>query len=93
MPNEKFDPITVEAQLVQARILPVRADIPPPFLGTLEQQFTEHDPRKWALWRISMVRQFQPAVSDRCPPKTCCTSRVSPRGVHRARGLRNPSGS
>jgi hypothetical protein len=31
-------------------------------VGTLEQNFTEHDPRKWALWRISMVRQFQPTV-------------------------------
>ena len=62
MSNEKFDPITVEAQLVQAKILPARADIPPAYLGTVEQHFTEHDPRKWALWRISMVRQFQPAV-------------------------------
>jgi hypothetical protein len=49
-------------QLVQAEILPARADTPPPFLGTLEEQFTEHDPRKWALWRISMVRQFQPTA-------------------------------
>ena len=62
MPNKKFDPITVEAQLVQAKILPMRADTPPTHLGTLEQDFTEHDPRKWALWRISMVRQFQPGV-------------------------------
>ena len=62
MSNEKFDPITVEAQLVQAKILPTRADTPPNYLGTVEQHFTEHDPRKWALWRISMVRQFQPAV-------------------------------
>jgi hypothetical protein len=30
--------------------------------GPLERHFTEKDPRKWALWRISMVRQFQPAV-------------------------------
>lgn len=62
MSNEKFDPITVEAQLVQAKILPTRADTPPTYVGTLEQNFTEHDPRKWALWRISMVRQFQPTV-------------------------------
>jgi hypothetical protein len=62
MSNESFDPITVEAQLVQAEILPPRADTPPSPLDSLERNFTEHDPRKWALWRISMVRQFQPAV-------------------------------
>ena len=62
MSNERFDPIAVEVQLAQARMLPARADTPPTFLGTLEEEFTEHDPRKWALWRISMVRQFQPAI-------------------------------
>ena len=62
MSNKKLDPITVETQLVQAKILPTRGDTPPTYVGTLEQHFTEHDPRKWALWRISMVRQFQPAV-------------------------------
>jgi hypothetical protein len=69
MPNKKFDPITVEAQLVHAKILPTRADTPPTYLGTLEQDFTEHDPRKWALWRISMVRQFQPAVLGQMSPE------------------------
>jgi hypothetical protein len=69
MSNKKFDPITVEAQLVQAKILPTRADTPPTYLGTLEQDFTEHDPRKWALWRISMVRQFQPAVLGQMSPE------------------------
>jgi hypothetical protein len=67
MSNEKFDPITVEAQLVQAKILPTRADTPPTYLGTLEENFTDHDPRKWALWRISMVRQFQPEVLGQMP--------------------------
>ena len=67
MSNEKFDPITVEAQLVEAEILPARADTPPIYLGTLEENFTDHDPRKWALWRISMVRQFQPAVLGQMP--------------------------
>jgi hypothetical protein len=69
MSNKKFDPITVEAQLVQAKILPARADTPPTYLGTLEQDFTEHDPRKWALWRISMVRQFQPTVLGQMSPE------------------------
>jgi hypothetical protein len=69
MPSKKFDPITVETQLVQAKILPTRADTPPTYLGTLEQDFTEHDPRKWALWRISMVRQFQPAVLGQMSPE------------------------
>jgi hypothetical protein len=64
MSNEKFDPIAVEAQLVQARILPARADTPPAYLGTVEEHFTEHDPRKWALWRISMVRSAILAVTS-----------------------------
>ena len=67
MSKGRFDPITVEAQLVQARILKPRGDTPPTFPGTLEEHFTEHDPRKWALWRISMVRQFQPAVLGQMP--------------------------
>jgi hypothetical protein len=62
MSNKRFDPITIEAQLVQAKILPARSDTPPIYLGTIEQNFTENDPRKWALWRISMVRQFQPEI-------------------------------
>ena len=62
MPNEMFDPVAVEAQMVKAGLLPARADTLPGRLGPLERHFTEHDPRKWALWRISMVRQFQPAV-------------------------------
>ena len=78
MSNEKFDPIPVEAQLVQPKILPTRADTPPIYVGTLEQNFTEHDPRKWALWRISMVRQFQPTVLGHISAEPCCTSQVSP---------------
>jgi hypothetical protein len=62
MSNKRFDPITIETQLVQAKILPTRSDAPPTYPGTIEQNFTENDPRKWALWRISMVRQFQPEV-------------------------------
>jgi hypothetical protein len=60
--GKAFDPIIIEAQLVQAKVLPTRSDTPPAYPGTLEQNFTEHDPRKWALWRISMVRQFQPEI-------------------------------
>jgi hypothetical protein len=67
MPNEKFDPIALEAHLVQAKIIPPRGDTPPTYFGTLEENFTEHDPRKWALWRISMVRQFQPAILGQMP--------------------------
>ncbi len=62
MPKETFDPVAVEAQMVQAGLLPARADTLPSRLCPLERHFTEHDPRKWALWRISMIRQFQPAV-------------------------------
>jgi hypothetical protein len=57
-----FDPIAVETEMVKAGLLPPRADVLPSKLGLLEKHFTEKDPRKWALWRISMIRQFQPAV-------------------------------
>jgi hypothetical protein len=62
MAYDAFDPIAVEAEMVKAGLLPPRADVLPSKLGLLEGHFTEKDPRKWALWRISMIRQFQPAV-------------------------------
>ena len=62
MQHEPFDPIAVEAEMVKIGILPPRADPPPSQLPSLERHFTENDLRKYALWRISMIRQFQPAV-------------------------------
>jgi hypothetical protein len=62
MAHEKFDPIAVEAEMVKVGLLPPRSDVLPSKLGSLESYFTEKDLRKWALWRISMIRQFQPAV-------------------------------
>jgi hypothetical protein len=62
MAHEAFDPIAVEAEMVKVGFLPPRADVLPSKLGSLERHFTEKDIRKWALWRISMTRQFQPAV-------------------------------
>jgi hypothetical protein len=62
MGKGSFDAISVEHRLVEAGVLPPRADAPAGALGDLESVFTEYDPRKWALWRISMVRQFQPVV-------------------------------
>lgn len=62
MTHEVFDPVTVEAEMVRLNFLPPRADELPSKLGPLERNFTEKDPRKWALWRISMIRQFQPTV-------------------------------
>ena len=62
---EPFDPVAVEQALVDHELLPPRVDNPLGVLGELENEFTEHDPRKWALWRISTVRQFQPAVLKR----------------------------
>jgi hypothetical protein len=55
----KFDPIIVERVLVERGQLPERLDAGPGELGDLEALFTERDLRKYALWRISMVRQFQ----------------------------------
>src|ERR1035438_580206 len=48
--------------MVKVGFLPPRADVLPSKLGSLERHFTEKDLRRWALWRISMIRQFQPAV-------------------------------
>lgn len=62
MAHEEFDPIAVEAKMVEIGILPPRADPPPSQLPSIERHFTENDLRKYALWRISMIRQFQPAV-------------------------------
>lgn len=62
MAHEEFDPIAVEAEMVKIGILPPRADPPPSQLPSLERHFTENDLRKYALWRISMIRQFQPEV-------------------------------
>jgi hypothetical protein len=59
---EEFDPIQVEAAMVREGVLTPRADKPFGQLGELERFFTEYDPRKWALWRISMVRQFDVGV-------------------------------
>ena len=59
MKRAKFDPIAVESALVECGQLPERLDSGPGELGTLEDLFTERDLRKHALWRISMVRQFQ----------------------------------
>jgi hypothetical protein len=63
--RESYDAIEVERALVQRGVLPERADEPAGPAGSLESDFTEYDPRKWALWRISMVRQFQPTVLKR----------------------------
>lgn len=62
MAREAFDPIAIETEMVKVGLLPPRADVLPSKLGSLERHFTEKDLRKWALWRISMIRQFQPAV-------------------------------
>jgi len=51
--------------MVERNVLPPRADPPQGPLAELERHFTENDLRKYALWRISMVRQFQPAVLKR----------------------------
>jgi hypothetical protein len=55
----KFDPIAVERALVECGQLPERLDSGPGELGPLEDLFIERDLRKYALWRISMVRQFK----------------------------------
>jgi hypothetical protein len=60
-----YDPVAVEQTIVDRGLLPARRDNPVGELGDLESDFTEKDPRKWALWRVSMVRQFQPAVLRR----------------------------
>jgi hypothetical protein len=65
MSSEIFDPVGVEREMVTAGMLPPRADTPNPRYATLEHHFTEADPRKYALWRISMVRQFRPEVLRR----------------------------
>jgi hypothetical protein len=65
MNTEAFDPVSVERVMVERRVLGPRADPSPGALAELERHFTEDDPRKYALWRISMVRQFQPAVLKR----------------------------
>jgi hypothetical protein len=57
--RSRFDPIAVEQALVECGELPERVDAGPGRLGHLEDLFTERDLRKYALWRISMVRQFQ----------------------------------
>ena len=59
MKSARFDPIKVEKALVERKQLPERVDSGPGELGPLEDLFTERDLRKYALWRISMVRQFQ----------------------------------
>jgi hypothetical protein len=60
-----FDAVAVEREIVRRGVLPARVDESRGPLAELERDFTEYDPRKWALWRISMVRQFQPAVLKR----------------------------
>lgn len=65
MAGETFDPVAVEAEMIRIKMLPVRADTPPNPLEQIERHFTERDLRKYALWRISMVRQFQPTVLRR----------------------------
>lgn len=62
MKQEKFDPISIEKEIVRHGLLPDRVDPPEGELGQLERLFTDKDLRKYALWRISMVRQFQPSV-------------------------------
>jgi hypothetical protein len=62
MTSTSFDPIAVERKKVEERVLPARADSAVGPLAELEHHFTEYDPRKYALWRTSMVRQFQPSV-------------------------------
>ena len=62
MKSERFDPILIEREMVSRGLLPERVDPPEGQLGQLERLFTDKDPRKYSLWRISMVRQFQPSV-------------------------------
>jgi hypothetical protein len=62
MDREAFDPIAVEREMVTAGLLPTRADKPHGHLGKFERHFIEADLHKYALWRISMVRQFQPLI-------------------------------
>ncbi|NLT56610.1 MAG: hypothetical protein GXX79_19030 [Actinomycetales bacterium] len=62
MKQNPFDPISVEKAMVEAGVLPQPADLESRRLGNNEQMFTEYDPRKYALWRISTVRQYQPCV-------------------------------
>jgi hypothetical protein len=62
MAYEAFDPIAVEAEMIKTEYLPTRVDTHPSRMGQLEHYSTEQDRRLYALWRISMVRQFQPAV-------------------------------
>src|SRR5260370_18907946 len=63
-----FDPVAIEAEMVRSGVLPERGDSPIGPLGELEKLFTEFDERKYALWRISMVRQLQPAVLKQLSP-------------------------
>src|SRR6266568_6303296 len=78
MSNKELDPITVEAQLVQAKILPTRADTPQPTWApsnrTSLNMILASGHCGESLWCASSSQQF----SDKCPLKTCCTSRVSP---------------
>ena len=53
MKQNPFDPISVEKAMVEAGVLPQPADLESRRLGNNEQMFTEYDPRKYALWRIS----------------------------------------
>jgi hypothetical protein len=57
-----FDPMYFERAMVAAAVLGARGDAPTGPLGPLEDQFTEFDERKYALWRISTARQFSPTV-------------------------------
>jgi hypothetical protein len=67
MRTKPFDPIATEQAMVQADVLKPRVDSADGPLGDLELFFTEHDPRMWALWRISMVRQFDPRLLRQLP--------------------------
>ena len=62
-----FDAVAVEASMAETGVLAKRGDADIGPLGRdLERFFTEYgDPRKYALWRISMVRQFQSSVLRR----------------------------
>lgn len=65
IPRKSYDPVAVEQAMVEHGVLPARADKPWGPLAALEHDFTEFDRRMWALWRISMVRQFQSSVLRR----------------------------
>jgi hypothetical protein len=66
-PRVSSDPVIVERTMVEQVSFPSGWIHRPGRLALWKGPFAEHDPRKWALWRISVVRQFQPAVLKRLP--------------------------